>query len=253
VRTAYDSTNPFDIPAEAAIVCGYVDGAFAWADVGWARFPNAVKVRIATQAATNDGHTLDVETGDANPWDAPGWAQLRRAAGVDPTVYVNLSNWNATRTEFQARGLAEPHWWLAEYDGIDSLPVGTVAKQYANPALTGAHYDLSCVADVWPGVDGSQGGFMALTDAEQTELLNTMRAVYRGIRLGDTDQMIGPDHPVGDTFLYSSYASLNQALTELSAQVATIGQGGGLTPAQAAELDAIKAQLDRWEAALKQA
>jgi hypothetical protein len=154
-RTMFDSITATDIPASARLVAGYVqaDPSFGWSDADWARFPAAVKVRIATRAWINDGHVLDVETGDATPVQAPGWAQMRRAAGVDPTVYCNGSTLGAVQAAFAAAGIPEPHYWIAHYDNVPVVPAGVVAKQYINDPASGGHYDLSAVADYWPGVD----------------------------------------------------------------------------------------------------
>ncbi len=152
----YDSTTAADIPAGAQMVAGYVDGRYAWSSSDWARFPNAVHVRIAAAPNTNEGHVLDVEQGAAAPDDLPVWLTVRRAAGVDPSAYVNRSNWQAARDACARAGVAEPHWWLAAYDGVAEIPAGTVAKQYADEAMTTSphgHFDLSAVADFWPGVD----------------------------------------------------------------------------------------------------
>lgn len=146
----YDSTTASDIPTSAPMVAGYIDGLYAWSMADWARFPAAVKVRIAVFATTNDGDVLDVEQGDATPSQAPAWVTMRRAAGDDPTVYVNLSNVDATRAAFAAAGVRQPHYWLAHYDNDPTIPPGYVAKQYADEALIGAHYDLSSVGPGWP-------------------------------------------------------------------------------------------------------
>jgi hypothetical protein len=154
----YDSTAARDIPANAQLVAGYVDGLYRWSEAAWARFPTATKVRIAVFAATDDGQVGDVESGDMTPISAVSWVQMRRRAGVDPTLYVNESNKAATEAAFAAAGVAQPHYWLALYDGIQDLPPGCVAKQFINPPGSGGNYDLSAVADYWPGVDSAQGG-----------------------------------------------------------------------------------------------
>lgn len=155
MRTMPDSVTAADIPnpSGVAIVAGYIDGAYAWSAADWSFFPNAVKVRIAVLPSTNDGHVLDVESGDATPTQAPAWVAMRRAAGVDPSVYTSASEWPAVRQAFAAAGIAEPHYWIAQWDGVAALLDGAVAKQYANPTLTGGHFDASSVADFWPGVD----------------------------------------------------------------------------------------------------
>lgn len=153
-RLMYDSTSAADIPADAAMVAGYLPPSrYAWSAAAWARFPHAVKVRIAIFASVNDGHVLDVEQGDATPAQAPSWVAMRRLAGTDPTVYCSQSLWATVRAEFARQGVPQPHYWIARYDNVSAIPAGAVAKQYANEPLTGGHYDLSIVADHWPGVD----------------------------------------------------------------------------------------------------
>ncbi|WP_309115954.1 hypothetical protein [Saccharothrix sp.] len=122
-----------------------------------------MRVRIAVFSSTNDGVVLDVEPGCTWPPElAPGWVRMRRRAGVDPTVYCNLSHLGALRAAFDAAGVPQPHYWVARYDGRPEIPAGTVAKQYADDKLLGKHYDMNAVADYWPGVDGDD--FMSLKD-----------------------------------------------------------------------------------------
>lgn len=158
MRTMYDSTAAADIPTTAAMVAGYLPPSrFAWSAADWARFPGAVKVRIAVRADVDDGHVLDVETGDATPAQAPGWVKMRRAAGADPSVYCSASLWPTVQAAFTAAKVPQPHYWIAAYPGGGQvIPAGAVAHQWANETITGQHFDLSVVADHWPGVD--QGG-----------------------------------------------------------------------------------------------
>jgi hypothetical protein len=149
----FDSTTAADIPLSAELVGGYVDGEWQWTTSDWALFPAARHVRIAVWASTDAGTVLDVESGNATPLEAPAWVQMRRAAGVDPTVYMSESTWPAVRAAFTAQGVPEPHWWVAHYGVPAAIPAGAVAHQYADEALTGGHYDMSVVADYWPGVD----------------------------------------------------------------------------------------------------
>ena len=145
------------IPADAQLVAGYIDSGGpqypVMTDAEWALYPNAVHVRIATQAGTNDGHVLDVESGDATPEQAPGWVKMRRAAGADPSVYCSSSAWQTVRDQFAAQGIPEPHWWIASYSQPPdtTIPAGAVAHQWGGNMDGG--YDVSSVADFWPGVD----------------------------------------------------------------------------------------------------
>lgn len=168
MRTMYDSVTAADIPANAQLVAGYVDGIYRWSGTDWARFPQALKIAIAVFPSTNSGIMLDVEAGDATPEQAPGWVQMRRARGVDPTVYCAYAAWAQTIQAFDRAQVARPHWAIACYDNVASLeefwvggqrqpvldPDRLVAKQYADPAAgSGGHYDLSVVTGYWPGVD----------------------------------------------------------------------------------------------------
>lgn len=157
IRTMCDGINTdahaiAALPFPISLVAGYDDGLYAWSSEDWALFPNSVHVHIAVFSTTNSGHVLDVETGDATPAESVDWVLMRRAAGADPSVYCNTSTWAAVRAAFAARGVAEPHYWLAQYDGIQIVPAGAVAKQFTDAG----QYDRSVVADYWPGVDQQQ-------------------------------------------------------------------------------------------------
>lgn len=153
MRTMYDSTAAIDIPSDARMVAGYVDGKYKWSPLDWLRFPHAIRVRIAVFQTTNDGHVLDVESGNADPSQSVDWVLMRRKAGADPTVYCSESLWPSVHYAFQLRKVAEPHYWTANYTRGPTLLPGTIAHQYADPITSGGHYDLSIVADYWPGVD----------------------------------------------------------------------------------------------------
>lgn len=155
MRTMYDgiAADAHLIPQDAQIVAGYVDGLYAWSDADWARFPNSIKIRIAVFTSTNDGHVLDCEQGNNTPASSVDWVLMRRKAGVDPTVYCGKNTWwSQIRAAFQARGVAEPHYWVADYSVNQStpqVPADAIALQYTDAGS----YDLSVVADYWPGVD----------------------------------------------------------------------------------------------------
>lgn len=171
MRTMYDAVTASNIPRNAQMVAGYSDTIKIpqWTQADWNLFPNAVKVSIVKKASSNWGHVLDVEVGDATPAQAPGWVQARRVDGGDPTIYCNESTWPAVEQAFSNAGVARPHYWIAKYDGVASLPLawinrGAVAKQYNDPGP----YDLSIVMDFWPGVDGND---MSLTDDDVNKVV----------------------------------------------------------------------------------
>jgi hypothetical protein len=159
-RTMYDSIRAANIKRNIdnpQMVGGYVDeySIPKWTAAEWAMFPNAVKVRIAKKASTNDGHVLDVEPKLATPQQAPGWVEMRRGAGLStPAIYVQKSTWAQVQQEFRNQGVAQPLYWIAHYNGDPTLPtlngIEAVAKQYLGDTNG---MDYSSVADYWPGVD----------------------------------------------------------------------------------------------------
>jgi hypothetical protein len=144
----YDSITAADIPADAGMLAGYVDGAVSrWTDADWARFPNAIKVHIAVSALTDDGDGIDVETGAATPLGAAYWIPRRQAAGVQrPFVYCDRSSLGFVQVA--CAGL-NYDLCLADWTGVPHLVPGTIATQYDHPPNSGGHYDLSLVSDSW--------------------------------------------------------------------------------------------------------
>jgi hypothetical protein len=183
----YDSVTASNIPRNAQMVAGYVDGKYKWSQSDWALFPNAAHVPIAVFASTNDGVVGDCENGDMTPAGAVTWTEMRRNAGIQPSIYCSQGLWSVVRNTFQSMGVREPLYWIAAYpgNGPDTIPAGAVAHQYADAGP----YDLSTVADYWPGVD---------TETD-------MYAYYRKASTGDTAVLmpncdfIGSPVPAGVT------------------------------------------------------
>jgi hypothetical protein len=147
----YDAVTAHNIPSNAQMVAGYGDTIKIpqWTQADWDLFPNATKLIIVKKASSNFGHALDVETGDATPAEAPGWAVMRRKAGGAPIVYCNASTWPAVKAAFASANVDPPLYWIAQYNGIDIIPAGAIGKQYASNNL----YDTSVMEDSIPGVD----------------------------------------------------------------------------------------------------
>ena len=77
----FDATDITQIPADAPAVAGYVDGKWGTYPRLAAAFPRALLLSIAVFAA-DDADCLDIETGDADPADAPGWTGRQKARGA---------------------------------------------------------------------------------------------------------------------------------------------------------------------------
>jgi hypothetical protein len=205
----YDSTTAADIPADAVMVAGYIDGLYAWHPADWARFPGARHVRIAVNPATSGADVYDVETGDLTPAQCPAVWRRERARGREPVAYVNRANRAQVMAAFDAAGLYRPHVWQATLDNSQPWDPGVVAIQYAGQAITGKHYDLSVVEEFWPGVDPapSSSGGSTMFDANdiatvQKYTLAGAAAAY-GVQLTDTelDQLRLTLDPNGDNIM----------------------------------------------------
>lgn len=174
-RTMYDSTNIADIPAHADMVAVYVDGAYRNHDQARQRFPNAKIVTITV----NGGSTADVidcEAGDATPAGAAAWAKRMITQGRHPTIYCSASPWPTVKAAVRREGIkaGQVSWWIAQYDGHAQIPAGAVAKQYlGSPGNSPGHYDVSVVADYWPGVDKPPAP--PLSDRKKRQVSKTTR------------------------------------------------------------------------------
>jgi hypothetical protein len=147
--TMYDSTNPLDIPADVQAVAGYLD---LWPADSWDRFTKTQLKRYIARNVNEGGDTCDVETGDLTPAEAPVWTRNRIAAGVfRPWGYCNLNTKPALFSAMANAGLVlhkDWEWWSAGYfDGSPRLDPDAIATQYANPATSGGHFDLSLVSE----------------------------------------------------------------------------------------------------------
>ncbi len=221
--TAYDSTTAADIPASAQMVLGYINGGW-WSANDWTLHPGAHQESISVTPFANAGDWLDVETGDAFPWQAPGWVVMRRQAGhPNPGVYVEYSKWAATANEFHLRGIPEPRWWIALWDGIAQLPPGAFGKQYSHPPGSGGHYDLS----VFDYTFGAGGGTIeeVVTQAEFDALVAgnpQLGSLGYGARLGFA---IGMSYHAGHPELETS--KLLTGVEALGTAVAALKLTGG--------------------------
>lgn len=160
-RKLYDSTSVKDIPETATFVAGYVDGNYRTVDALHERFPKARVVTI-TVLGTPGANVCDTEPGNIGIAAAARWAKAEVAAGRHPSLYCMASQWGQVKAAVKANGIAgKVSYWVASYDGKAIIPAGAVAKQYLHgdlktigpAAYSGGHYDVSVVADHWPGVD----------------------------------------------------------------------------------------------------
>lgn len=175
----YDAVTATNVPKDAKIVAGYINGKYQSYPDLVREFPDAIHVSIAVSADA-DAQVLDCENFDASPEQCPAWAERQRARGQIPTVYMNASTWPAVRSAFVAQKVSEPNYWVANYDGIAEVPAGAIAKQYQG-GMT-APYDISAVVDFWPGVDKEPEEFLAmLDDSQQNEIWDAAHQLLFGL------------------------------------------------------------------------
>ncbi len=158
MRSMADSTNPYDIPkGRFDLVAGYTDGLYAWSANGWAFHSTSRQVRICAVSLDMSAQVADVENGALTPEDGAEFVRRKYARGEIPTLYFSISLRPVVYAAVTGLGLdlnAGLQIWWADWDGRPVLDGDYgVAKQYANPTLSGGHYDLSIVRDYWPGVD----------------------------------------------------------------------------------------------------
>lgn len=254
-RTMFDAITPSRIPHPPApqLVAGYVGGYWpsfygyrddtgVWVPGIREVFPTSRPVAIAVQAS-QDAQVLDVEAGDATPAQAPGWAVRQRRRGQIPTVYANTSTWPAVVAEFTRQSVPLALWWEANYDGAAVLAPGRIAKQYRNTP----GYDVSVVADYWPGVDPVQTGDNMTPAEVVAAVLEAKVSDYAKVAANDDTGTVA--QTIHDARQIARRAEL-AALQAVSGQAALVAALAALTPG-AVDLAAItKAAEDGAAAAL---
>jgi peptidoglycan hydrolase-like protein with peptidoglycan-binding domain len=154
----YDSTNVARLPIDGDMYAAYMKGALipSTVDAVKARFPSAIIVTIAV-TSKQIAMVGDVEHGDITPERVPDFLNLNREAGGDPSIYCSTygdSGIEVVESWCKRRGVQfdRAHWWRAHYNNIPRLEMGESAHQYQNAAQSGGPWDVSVVADHWPGV-----------------------------------------------------------------------------------------------------
>jgi hypothetical protein len=151
VRFMDDAANlEYIDPATIDLIAYYVDGRYVPTSAQLARFAGKVHVPISVNPSGNLGVVLDGAPDNGLTGEEPGWVARRRRAGVDPTVYTSLSLWPTLIRAMNSAGVAQPHWWIADWNGRPEMIDGAIAHQYVN---NGNKWDRSIVADYWPGID----------------------------------------------------------------------------------------------------
>lgn len=115
--TMYDSVDVTQIPANARAVAGYVNGRWPTFSSLVSKFPHAYRLSIAVTAAA-DAECLDVEKGDAEPFQAGAWVKRQLERGVKrPAVYTSVSQAAGVLAELARNGIRRDQirLWTAHY------------------------------------------------------------------------------------------------------------------------------------------
>lgn len=242
-RIMYDGIYPSEVPLTPApdLIGGYVGGN--WPDflAMCQRYPNAIPVSIAV-APDENAQVFDCENGNGTPDEMPAWVQRQRSLGTDPSVYCNQSTWPAVINAFHTANVPEPHYWIANYDGVQVIPAGAVAKQYGGVTTKDSQgnviqsYDISIVADDWPGVDMAN----EFSPAEHELLINAATVVTKSLTIAAIQE---EHNAVLNT--QTSVAALRGQVAGLNAAIAHISVNGSFDPTavQKAVTDAVNAAL----------
>jgi hypothetical protein len=143
---------------------------------------------------------------------------------MHPTVYCSEAIWQQCKNAFAAQGVAAPEWWIAGYPGSvgeGNLYPGSVAHQYKDVGP----YDVSAVADYWPGVDTG-------ADDMTAQDMATLGQWFK-----DTEARI--DATLGQ-WLKDTEARIN---AHTDAKFAALPPGGGLTADQVTAI--VRGELDK--------
>jgi hypothetical protein len=157
MRIMADGIYPANLPGNAPMVAAYVDGKWPNYRQLEQLFPRAIPMSICVWPES-DAQIADCEPDNPRmtPTAVVDWVIRQRHNGNPyPWVYCNELDrawgWPAVRTAFQARGITEPLYWVANYDRPPGIPPGAIGHQFQGTTAPG--YDLSVMAPFIPGVD----------------------------------------------------------------------------------------------------
>ncbi len=152
----FDSTTVNQVPGDAPAVAGYVGGPWPTYLQLLQLFPRAYHLSIAVNAG-EDAECLDIEGGDAEPYEAPAWVRRQLARGVRrPVVYASVTIMPTVLAALESDGMSSSsvRIWTAHYTGIAhvctpescgyGLQASADATQWTNHALNLALNESLC-------------------------------------------------------------------------------------------------------------
>lgn len=129
---AYDSTNPWALPANAAMVVGYLDGKeSAWAGSAWSRFTGVRGTNTVLANPLADG--CDYERGNADLAQVANCMRTRYSLRKRSRLYFNNDTNNYVETVAYLNNYLPREWWdwwAVAVTGVPHLVPGSVMTQY---------------------------------------------------------------------------------------------------------------------------
>lgn len=154
----FDDVTVDLLPSGYDAYAGYVDGIYANISQIKARFPSAHILTIAVRSS-DVADALDIEPGDAQNTDGPGWFRRALAAGITkPCLYTSASNVDALVAEMTKGGIPRSAYrlWSAHYGAGAHICGPTTcracqatadATQYTDKAEGKSLDESECLAD----------------------------------------------------------------------------------------------------------
>jgi hypothetical protein len=185
----FDAVDIGQIPGDASIVAGYVNGNYVTFRQLSARFPHARHLSIAVTAEA-DADALDVEPGDATYVQVPAWYQRQKARGAArPVIYASVSRMTSEILPVLRQAgiaLADVRLWSAHYTysahlcgpgSCQQMPVQADATQWTDRAM-GRNLDQSVLAADFFGAPAVP--IAVFTSAGQASLADLAKNTLRG-------------------------------------------------------------------------
>jgi hypothetical protein len=162
VEVMFDSVTLSEVPRNAPAVAGYTTGLYPTYPDVVKDFPKAHHLSIAISAVVK-ARCLDIETGDATPYQAPAWLEreLGDKPAAKPVGYASVSAWPEIKRLIDRVGIARHQYliWTAHYTNhphvcgphtCGELPFDADMTQWTSAAL-GKNLDESRLnATVFP-------------------------------------------------------------------------------------------------------
>jgi hypothetical protein len=114
--TMYDADSEVNIPLDAQVAAGYVDGSKSYGRI-CAKVPRATHMSI-TLSADLPADCLDVEGDAAKHYQVVGWVKKQHELGkARPVIYASPSNMTLAKADLDAAGIARSSYrlWSADY------------------------------------------------------------------------------------------------------------------------------------------